>query len=220
MDSGNQIGFGTSFISSVNSRYAGAAFGSRDGAGNYSFYGLMAEGQSNQQNLFPAGRNRWGDYFWGNEDVCPSPLGYWEEIESAGPGNAKAQNGTWNTIIGNLFSSSPPSNDSCAGGSSLAFPTVGLSQDVTFATYSELDPLDPATKTLKNGESVWYSFNSPGAGTVEIDTLESNLRHRTVGLPRGQFFALVSPMSLQTTTAVEACNPRSSFKRPLGPSTT
>ncbi len=37
---------------------------------------------------------------------------------------------------------------------------MGLNQDVTFAT-SGLDPLDPATGTLKDGESVWYFFNSP-----------------------------------------------------------
>ena len=174
VDSNNQIGFGATFVSKNNSRYAGAVYGSRDGAGNYSFYGLLAEGQSNQQNIFPAGRNRWGDYFWGNEDVCPSPLGYWEEIEYAGPGDVNAQNGSWNNIIGNLFSSPPPSNDSCAGGPDLAFPTSGLSQDVTFATYSGTDPLDSATGTLKNGESVWYFFNSPGAGTVEVDTLGSS----------------------------------------------
>src|SRR5262249_1487218 len=161
------------FVSKVNNRYAGAAYGSRDGAGNYSFYGLLAEGESNQQNIFPAGRNRWGDFFWGNEDVCSSPLGYWEEIEYAGPGNANGQDGTWNTVGGNLFSSPPPGNDSCAGASLLAFPTVGRNENVTFATYGGVDPSDTATGALKNGESVWYFFNSPGAGTVEIDTLGS-----------------------------------------------
>ena len=168
-------GIGCSEISKDANRYASAIFSSSSNGfsnidGSFSF---LAIGQSNQQNIFPAGRNRWGDYFWGNDDICPS-LGYWEEIEYAGPGDRNAQNGSWNNLIGNLFSSPPPSNDSCAGGPNLAFPTVGRSQDATFATYSGLDPFDSATGTLKNGESVWYFFNSPGAGTVEVDTLGSS----------------------------------------------
>src|SRR5260370_14569396 len=128
VDSGNQIGFGSSFISSVNSRYAGAAYGSRDGIGNFDAFGLLAEGQSNNQQIFPAGRNRWGHYFWVHDDVC-SNLGYWQEIEYAGPGDSSHQNGQWNTRIGNLFTpSGPPSNDACAGGSTLAFPTSGRTQ--------------------------------------------------------------------------------------------
>jgi len=56
----------------------------------------------------------------------------------------------------------------------MAFAALPVEVVARSATYSGLDPLDPATGTLKDGESVWYFFNSPGAGTVEIDTLGSN----------------------------------------------
>ena len=195
VDGGNQIGFGSTFISSVNKRYAGAAYGSRDGSGNFAAFGLLAEGQSNTQQVFFAD-NRWGDYFWGNEDVCPI-LGYWQEIEYAGPGNSSQQMGQWNTRIGNLFAASPPpSNDACAGASVLSFPTTKRTEDVTFATYSELDPLDPATGNQKNSNSVWYTFASPGTRTVEIDTIGSSydtvLSVYREGEPCGKFTPVAS----------------------------
>jgi hypothetical protein len=195
VDSLYQLGIGASFVSVAGNRFAGALYTGRDGAGNFDGnLGLLAEGQSNQQQLFPGTRNRWGDYFGTSIDVCTN-RGQWTEVEYAGPSN------TWNTRIGNIFTASPPSNDSCARGSQIFFPSTTFG-DATLATFSETDPLDNfggCTGNRKNNSSLWYFFQAPADGTVMLDTFGSNY-DTVLSVFQGSFL----PMCPSSTAA--ACN--------------
>ena len=169
VDSSHRLAIGSSFVSVAQGFFAGAQFTGRDGAGTFDGnLGVLAFGQTNQQQLFPDSRNRWGDYFGSCVDPCFNK-GQWVFAEYAGPNN------TWSTRIGDVFGGAPPGNDACSAAVNIPIPT-NLTADTTFATFSESDPNQTCSSggPGMNNASVWYTFTAPGNGTVNVNTSGSN----------------------------------------------